>query len=264
MSQVRVKTACLISPVLLLLILIALPRHVAGQLDFALAEGEIADAPEATPWTGSIAAGLNAKTGNSDNLDMTLSVNLTKETDAATTNLLANYFYSANADTTTTDRFFGQGRRERKLSNPRLSWFNQAGFETDRFKDFDLRIALHTGLSYKAFEFEGGFLKLRLGTGASREVGSANNDWSPELQLGSDWEKKITETTRLYASLDYYPNISDFGDFRLNTNTGVDFLLDATRNINFRIFAIDRYDSTPPPGNNSNDLEYGLALVVGF
>jgi hypothetical protein len=98
----------------------------------------------------------------------------------------------------------------------------------------------------------------------SKEVGSANEDWSPELQIGGDWDRKLTDTIKVFAKVDYYPNVSDFGDFRLNTNAGLDFLVDAPRNINFRMFALNRYDSTPPLGNNENDIDYGMALVVGF
>lgn len=235
-----------------------------GQLDYAMDEGVIVEEVVASPWSGSFAAGLNGKTGNSVNTDLNMSLNLTRETDVATTNLLFNYFYSSNDIATTTDRAFGQLRRERKLSNPRLSWYNQVGVEADRFKDFDYRIALHTGLSNRIYEDDNGFLKLRLGAGASREVGSFNDEWNPELQLGADWERQLTDVAKLYASLDYFPNVSDFSDYRINTNTGLDFVLDAERNVNFRLFALNRYDSTPPPGNNASDLEYGAALVVGF
>jgi len=103
---------------------------------------------------------------------------------------------------------------------------------------------LHTGLAFKVVDEELRKFKLRFGGGASREVGSVNDDWDPELQFGADWERKIFDNTRLYATVDYYPNVSAFSEFRLNTNAGLDFLVDASRNINFRIFAQNRYDNT--------------------
>lgn len=236
-----------------------------AQVETVIEEGELVEIVEEVPaWTGSFAAGLNGKTGNSQNLDVNFAVNVTRESDFATSNFIGNYFYASNDVLTTTDRWFSQFRQEIKLRNPRWSWFNQVGVEIDRFKDFDYRVALHTGLSFKVIDEELRKFKIRFGGGASREIGSINDDWSPELQFGADWERKLFDNTRLYATVDYFPNVSDFADYRLNTNAGLDFLVDARRNINFRIFAQNRYDSTPPTGNEESDLDYGAALVVGF
>jgi putative salt-induced outer membrane protein YdiY len=238
---------------------------LTAQVEPIIEAGELVDIVEEEPiWKGSFAAGLNGKTGNSQNIDINFALNLTRETDFATTNILANYFYASNDVATTTDRWFSQARQEINFSNPRWSWFNQLGVEIDRFKAYDYRVALHTGLAYKLIDEDIRKLKLRFGGGASREVGGTNDDWSPELQLGADWERQLFESTKIYASFDYFPNVSDFGDYRLNTNTGLDFLVNEARNINFRIFAQNRYDSTPPPGNKASDLDYGAALVVGF
>jgi putative salt-induced outer membrane protein YdiY len=243
------------------------PVCCQAQLDYDFDPGVVEEVivEDVVPvWTGTVAAGLNGKTGNSQTTDMNLEVNLSRESERAVTTLLANYFYSENNIATVTDRAFAQFRQERKLAHPKWSWYYQAGFEWDQFKDFDYRVSLHSGLAYLLYELEDRFLKLRFGGGASKEVGSVNDDWSPELQFGADWERKLSAKTRLYATLDFFPNVSDFSDYRMNTNTGMDFLLDGERNINFRIFALSLFDSTPPPGNTRNDLSYGAALVVGF
>jgi putative salt-induced outer membrane protein YdiY len=240
------------------------PSAVVGQLDFGLTEGEIVEEVDSNPWTGAFAAGLNGKSGNSQSLDINTTLDLARDTDFSNTTLLASYFYTANDVATVTDRFFGQGRQERKLRNPRWSLFGQAAVEWDRFKAFDYRIALHGGLGFEVYKLDDRFLKLRFGAGASREVGGTPDEWIPELQFGADWERQLTETVRLYANVDYFPNVEDFADYRLNTRAGVDFVVDAERNINFRMFAFNRYDSTPPVGNVENDIDYGMALVVGF
>lgn len=235
-----------------------------GQLDFEVTEGVIQEEVEANPWKGSVAAGLNGKSGNSQNLDINATLNLARETDLAKTTLLATYFYASNNIATVTDRVFAQARQERKLQNDRMSLFFQLGYEWDRFKDFDYRLALHSGLAYELIKEEGHKLDLRMGAGASNEVGGAGAGWIPELQFGADWDRQLTETLRAYVNLDYFPNLDDFGDFRLNTNAGLECVLDAEKNINFRVFTLNRYDSTPPPGNVANDIDYGMAVVVGF
>lgn len=218
---------------------------------------------EPAPWTGSFSSGVNGRSGNADTMDINFNLLANRETSANTTNFISNYFYGRSNSTTVNDRAFGQIRRERKL-NEVWSLYFQGALEFDRFKDFDFRIALHSGFSREIYKNETGFWKARVGAGASKEVGAVNAEWVPELQIGTDWERQLTETTKIFAIFDYFPSLADFGDYRANTNVGLNFLVDAPHQVSFRIFAQNRFDSTPPPGNNRNDIDYGAALVFGF
>ncbi len=235
-----------------------------AQLDFGLAEVVNGEETGKNPWTGSISAGLNGKTGNSQNLDINMGLNLDRESERNNTELFATYFYSTNQTATVTNRFFAQGRKEHKLKDPRWSMYLQPAYEWDQFKAFDYRIAIHGGLAVEAFKHDNQFLNFRIGSGASKEVGGINDQWLPELQLGADWERQMTETLKFFLTSDYYPNFENFSDFRLNTRAGMEFVVDAERNVNFRMFTFNRYDSTPAPGNVENDVDYGMALSVGF
>ena len=248
----------------LTLLFLLIAATAEAQIRFGLPT-RLSESLAENPWTGSIGAGLNGKSGNSENVDINMTLNLARDTELASTTLLASYFYSANATSTVTDRFFGQARQERSFANrPKLSVFGQAQYEWDRFKAFDYRLALHGGLGYEAYKEDDRFLKLRFGAGSSREFGIPDTEWLPELQFGADWERQVTETLKLFATLDYYPNVSDFSDFRFVTNAGLEFVVDAERNINFRMFVLDRFDSTPVPGDQDNDIDYGVTIVVGF
>ncbi len=244
--------------------LVSWPSLSIGQVAYELAEGSIVEEVQAPKWSGSFGSGLNGKTGNSESMDINMTLNLDRESDVASTNIQSNYFYGSNPIATVTDRAFAQFRQERKLVHDGWSMYFQGAWEIDRFKDYDYRVALHGGLAYVVFDEEFRKWKLRFGSGASKEVGGATDEWNPELQFGTDWERKLTATTKVFAIVDYYPNVSDFADFRVNTNTGINFLIDGERNLNLRIFALNRYDSTPPPGNKESDLDYGMALVIGF
>ena len=252
---------------LLPLIVLSLLRPISAeafQTNFGLPEGYLTNLVGEGAWKGQFGSGLNGKSGNSESVDINMTLKLDRETDVSTTNLLASYFYGSNAISTVTDRVFAQLRQERKLAKEGWAWYVQTAVEWDRFKAFDYRIAVHSGLSNQFYKDDSGFLKVRMGAGASKEVGSANEEWSPELQFGGDWERKLTDTTKVFATVDYFPNVTDFADFRVNTNMGFNFLVDAPRNINFRVFALTRYDSTPPPGTEQSDIDYGMALVFGF
>lgn len=239
----------------------AFGQDVAYDLDGGIIEDVVAE----KLWEGSFAAGLNGKTGNSENLDINMNLNMTRSLDRHTTKLLASYFYASNDIATTTNRYFAQARHELDfLDNPRLSWYGQGYFENDQFKAFDFLLALHTGIGYKVYENDLGFLKLRAGGGASRQFGGVNDDWVPELQFGGDWERKLSERSKLFVTFDYFPNVEDFADYRTVTNGGFEFVIDEALNLNFRMFALHRYDSTPEAGDQKSDLDYGMAIVYGF
>ena len=245
--------------------LLLVPQTLAAQIDFSINEGDIVEATAERPWTGSLGAGLNGKSGNSENLDINVTLNLDRRVGLSTTKLLASYFYAENTVGVTTDRFYGSARQERDFArNPRWSWFGQATIEVDEFKAFDSRLGLHSGFGFKVYEEDHGFLKLRFGGGASRQVGGVNDAWVPELQFGGDWERKLTKRMRAWAAADYFPNVSDFADYRLTTSGGVEYIMDQELNLNLRVFFLNIYDSTPEPGNQRNDLDYGLAIVFGF
>ena len=111
---------------LLTIVFMTVTATAHAQISFGLPDG-FAQSLVENPWDGSFAAGLNGKAGNSQNLDINLTLNLARETDVAKTTVLASYFYSANAISTVTDRFFGQARQERSFANrPKLSAFAQA------------------------------------------------------------------------------------------------------------------------------------------
>lgn len=215
-------------------------------------------------WDGNFAFGLNGRTGNSENVDMNLSIDAKRDDNLSVTDLLLTYFRSTNQIATTTDRLFIQGRQERKLSNPNLSWYYSGSYEWDRFRGFDYRLAFHSGLGLLLYEYDDRKLATRVGAGASREFGGNPDEWIPELQLGADWERQLTERTKLFCNVDLFPNIEDFGDYRVNTRAGFETLIDPEMGMSLRGSIFDRYDSTPAPGFKSNELDYTLSLVFSF
>ena len=82
--------------------------------------------------------------------------------------------------------------------------------------------------------------------------------------MGWDWERHLTERTKLYSNVDYFPNLENFADYRLNVRAGFETLLDEALDMRFSLFIFNRFDSTPGVGFEENDLEYGSALIFGF
>ena len=121
-----------------------------------------------------------------------------------------------------------------------------------------------TGLSTPLIETERCSLDGRTGLSGSKKIDAADDDWRPELQLGADYEVKLTERQRFFGFVDYYPDVSDFGTYRLNFKLAWEALLEDEWGLALRASLVNWYDSQPGPGTKANDLYYTLALVWGY
>ncbi len=78
-----------------------------------------------------------------------------------------------------------------------------------------------------------------------------------------DYEHQVNVRNKLIARIDYYPEWSDFNNFRLISDVAWEYLLDEDGNLSFKLSANDRYDSTPN-GRKPNDVNYSALLLYKF
>jgi len=92
----------------------------------------------------------------------------------------------------------------------------------------------------------------------------AKEEFVPELDLGLDFSHKLTERQNIFASIDYYPSLSDFPQYRALGKAGWEIVVDPEVNMYLKIGVSDRYISNPGTGFKKNDLEYFLTLGWEF
>ena len=105
---------------------------------------------------------------------------------------------------------------------------------------------------------------LRAGAGAVREIGGPKDRWVPEMVFGYDYKHKFSERSAIVSTLDYYPRIDDFAQYRVRAKIAYEAILDPATGTVFRIGAQSRYDSDPGPGSHRHDLNYFATLGVKF
>jgi hypothetical protein len=103
----------------------------------------------------------------------------------------------------------------------------------------------------------------RSGISVSHEVGGPENAWNPELLFGGEFKHKFNPTHSISAKVDYYPTITDWSDYRLNTQASWEISLAAAWGLSLKLSVIDRYDSSPQ-GARPNDLDYSTLLLWTF
>jgi len=211
-------------------------------------------------WSGNVEMGLNGSEGNSDALSFRVGSGLKRDTPSNTLELLINYGRNRQGDVETQNNGLLTGRWDWKLSNPDWIVFNRLQLEYDKFKAFDLRMTLASGLGYHLIKNDRTTLTPRLGTAVSHEFGGPDDSWIPEADVGLDFSRQISAKQSIKAIVDYFPSWGDLGDYRLVSQVNWEMLLDEATNLSLKLGAIDRYDSTPN-GRRPNDIDYFLTLI---
>lgn len=221
--------------------------------------------PEAPPklWTGRIEAGINGADGNTQLFSSRFGTKLARETPRDKFKFDLLYGRSENFGNLTEHKAILEMNQDWNIGDSAYAWFVNSMTEYDEFRNFDVRLTLHSGLTYHARKSERGFLDLRAGAGTSREIGSPDNQFVPETKLGFDLEFKISPRQKLTGSSDAYVDVTDIGNVRVNSRAGYVIALDTTRNLNLEFGLLDRYDSTPN-GAKPNDIDYNVLLFWGF
>ncbi len=229
-----------------------------------LSAGPSKSAPWIDLWEGSCELGANGTEGNSQTFDIVFGFDVKRETERNIISADLDYRKNSANSIETAHKGLLLGRYEHPFKDSPWTWFFDTTLEYDEFRAFDLRIAFSTGLGYRFIKTEQTSLIGRFGGGASHEIGGPDGRWVPEMVFAADLEHQLTERQKIIASVDYYPEITDFAAFRLNTELGWEVLLDEAMNLSMKVSLLDRYDNHAPVGIKPNDLDYAVTLLWGF
>jgi putative salt-induced outer membrane protein YdiY len=215
---------------------------------------------QAVEWDGGVELGLSGSDGNSEAMSLRTGFNLKRKTDMDETKVDWTYL-KANASGIESQHnsIFNAGY-ERFLGKSPWTYFLKSNVEYDEFKAFDLRLVFNGGFGYHWLRTDAIKLKTRVGAGVSHEINGPDDDWEPEAVLGLDYEWKISDRQKFSSTIDYFPQWSDFNDFRLVSDLGWEVLLDEAANLSLKFSLKDRYDSTPN-GRRPNDVDYAVLLL---
>jgi putative salt-induced outer membrane protein YdiY len=215
-------------------------------------------------WSGSLQFGLDGVEGNSQSMNLRVGFDARMKTDLHALYLNADYSRIMSNYNITTNRSYSQGRYERIIQGTDWTIFEGATGEYDQFQPYVFRITDYAGVGYWLFRTNHASLKTRFGGGFGHDfMGPRNTYYSPELIVGFDYERKISERQRLTAMLEYMPNVTDIQTYRLNTQAGWELLLDKETNLSLRFAVRNRYTSNPGAGK-PNDLDYAALLMWKF
>ncbi len=215
-------------------------------------------------WKGSVEAGLTGSGGNTDRISFRTSVNAKRTTERYETSFGAAYQYAKSEGQESANRLELNLRNDWLFKDSKWRFFAQGKYEGDQFQDWDHRLSGFAGVGYEFIKNEKTLLIGRVGFGGSYEIGGEDEEFRPEGLVGVEYARQLTERQRLTAASEYYPDLSDLGEFRWNNRATWEVMVDPETNLFLRLGAEHRHDSQPGTGRKHNDLDYFLTMGWSF
>lgn len=214
-------------------------------------------------WSGSFDLGLNGSEGNTRLFNLRFNTQAKRATPFNELNLKANYIKTATNASESANRLFFDGRDEWLAQESPWTIYLHGTTEYDEFQSWNVRISGDAGLGYRFIKSDLTTFTGRIGPGASREFGGLSNDWTPELVFNLQFEHQLSTRQKISLQTDYFPDPSQWTEFRLNNQASWAFVIDEERNLSLKLSVVDRYASQSAP-KKPNDLDYAATLLWSF
>ncbi len=242
-------------------------RTTAAQISTAptAADKAVAKASE-----NSIAIGVTMTDGNSDTLLGTASFLHERKGDDYTLRLGIDGAYGETETETDTD----DGKKKetvkstenvkgvaeyRRLISERAYILGNLTALYDDIADVDYRVVLSIGPGYYLMKSDAATLSVDAGPAyITEKVGGEKND-EFALRFGERYERKLSDTAKVWQAVEYIPLVDDFGDYLLNSEIGIEAAVN--NSVSLRLVVKNAYDSTPAEGREKSDTTVIGALA---
>lgn len=212
-------------------------------------------------WESQVAAGVNFTDGNSETAQGNLKLDAKKIRNKHETITGAGYAYGESkrdGDDKTIDNgnAFGQYNYLYKES---AYIFVRGEYSFDDIADVDYRVKLSPGTGYYLVQSEKHSIAAELWPAfVADKVGGVEED-AVVLRFAERGEHKVSDTAKIWHTLEYLPEFEDFGTYLLNIEIGIESAM--TEQLSLRIVVQDKYDSEPADDRDENDLTVTGGIV---
>jgi putative salt-induced outer membrane protein len=217
-------------------------------------------------WTGSIFAGYNETSGNTDKGSASVAAEAVKKFDGAEFSLKGNIFYSQSNENMDGQKwdilakyYFDFGDEGR--------WFNfyQVLADHDYFADIDYRITPATGIGYHIARTEEWTWDADAGLGyriTRHRINTAADDEAVTAIAHTVMKRKVFDNAFLSEDLTVYPGLESGSGVILRSETA--FTNPLSENLDFEIKYIYDYNSEPAAGKKSADKQIIAGIKYKF
>lgn len=222
-----------------------------------------AQAEDATPepsrtWSLSVALGVTANRGNSDNTTATAGILAEGKTEERELRAGGDIAYGESDDKTDTNngKLFAEYRE--LLGSRNYALANLSALY-DRQADISYRVTVALGLGHYFIKGERSLFSVDIGPAGVFERVGGEDDQFASLRIGQRAELKTSETSKVWEEVEYLPDVSDFDRYLFNAEVGAE--ASVTTHIKLRIVLKNSYNSRPAADHDENDLSIIGSLV---
>jgi len=226
-------------------------------------------------WNGGINVGFALARGNSQTENLAVAFNAIHPTLNDKITMYASSIYTKNdlASPSTVANVAQGGIRYDHDLNLRLFWFAGADFMADALQGLNLRSVGSAGLGFHAIKNDRTVLDFLAGGNFTDENYTETNPTPPPptrklvhnfggLTLGEELMHKLGASTVLTQKLDFFPDLTDTGQYRGTFDLGS--VTKLNKWLGWQNQFGDIYVSNPPPGKKKNDVIFTTGLNISF
>lgn len=217
-------------------------------------------------WGGSLDTGLSLARGNADTSTFTIGAHVARVTDKDKASAFVTSIYSSgntNGVSLTTASAVNAGLRYDRNLSSRTFAFVFTDFDHDRFQQLDLRNVIGGGLGKHIVASDTTVFDLFAGGSFNQEFFETLTRRSAEALGGEEFDKKLSSAFSIKERLEFYPNLTDPGQYRVVFDTAA--ITKISKVLSWQFDVSDRYLSNPILGLKGNDLllTTGVRVTLG-
>ena len=220
-------------------------------------------------WTGEISAGYTSTAGNTSTDAINFSGSMKKRTERVRKSVSADFARGRQENPSTgkkntTEDWWRTKAKYDHFFTKKLYGYLDGRYETDDIALLDRRVILGAGAGYQWIESEAMNFSTEAGLAHKFEKYGNSTGSSDEIsmQLGYNFNKKLSDGIELIHDLTYYPSTEDFADYFLTSTAELRAHFSETMFTNFK--AILNYDATPAQGIGKTDTKYIWGIGWSF
>ncbi len=228
-------------------------------------DAKAAEAPKG--WESTAAAAVTLTRGNSESFMATLSLDTKRkwERDELAFGLSGGYGESETDGVNTKNTEFIQGFGQyNHLFSDRFYAGLRVDGQYDEIAGVDYRFKISPLAGYYLIKTPKTTLAVEAGPALvmeNLEATPSSSFWA--ARFGERFEHKLTDSTKIWQSIDYVPQIDRWADkYLITAEVGIDTAI--TKHWSLRVVFQDMYDSEPSPGRKENDIRLLAGTAYKF
>jgi putative salt-induced outer membrane protein YdiY len=224
--------------------------------------------PGYNKWSGSLTIGGLVTRGNSDTSNLNIAADAMHRRKDDRFSLAGGYFFGRESDpdtgdkSTTVDNWFGSAKYDYFFSK-KMYGYGLVRVEHDAIADLNLRVSPGAGVGYQWHESPIWNFSTEVGLAwVYEDYSTGGTDDHVAARLAYHYDRKLNDKVSFINNVEYLPSLRDTSDYNLNADAGLRATLSGNMFADFKFEW--RYDATPAPGSESNDLRYVLGVGWTF